>query len=167
MTKVAKYVYSIAIIAGLLLGTGGGYYMMFTASRDWRETMRTIAPEQLSDYAYAQYLRADGEHGKRALEELAALLEDAQRLRPRNLDNWSRAYGNCAADLGVTYTRLAILAEDAHDQGASDAYVAKAVVWYSVSGRKQRPADELKATVKELDAKLRVSKTLASGRSGG
>jgi hypothetical protein len=94
------------------------------------------------------------------MEELVALLEEVQRLQPKDRDEWSRAFGNYQADLAFAYTRLSILADGANDKAASDAYMRKAVVSYSASGRKQHlTAAELRAMVKELDRRLAAART--------
>lgn len=160
MTRAARCVYSVAVIAGLLLGGGIGYFMMFTVLHKSREMYRTIAPVQFAEYAYVQYSRADAEYGKKATEELVALLEEVQRLQPKDSDEWSRAFGNYQADLGFAYTRLSILADGANDKAASEGYMLRAVEYYSASGRKQHlTAAELKAMVKELDRRLAAART--------
>ena len=160
MTRAAKYVYSVAVIAGLLLGAGTGYFITFTALSSWKDARRTISPVEFGHFAYAQYTRADTEQAGRALARHAELLEGIQALESKNPNEWSRAFGAREADLGLTYTRLSILADRANDNAASDAYMLKAVVWYSASGRKQQlTAAELKAMVKELDRRLAASRS--------
>jgi hypothetical protein len=96
----------------------------------------------LQDFSREQYGHADTERAREALLNYASVLEGIEKA------NGGKTLKH---ELGLTYTRLALLEEDAHNPEQSDAFMAKARNWYLADGGRNLSESEMKAILKRFD----------------
>jgi hypothetical protein len=152
MTRAAKITYLTALLIGLSVGTSLGFLTSTENLASYYNVRRMAAPEVLRDFSYIQYRRADLGHARTALLTFANFLEEMETLHREKRQE---------LDLAATYTRLALLADAAHNQEESHTYMAKTRYWYAKGGRAEVSDSEMKAAVQRMDTRmdeLRITK---------
>jgi hypothetical protein len=145
MTPAAKATYFAALAIGLLIGAIRAFRATNIRIERNQNFRQRAAPFVLDDFSYMQYRHADTEHGIAALQTYAAFLEEMENQSP----NKSQKY-----ELASTYTRLALLEDDARNPDQSGAYMTKAWSWYTAAGGQAHSEAELKAGRKALDERV-------------
>ncbi len=145
MTRAAKIVYLGAILIGICIGSTLGYRRGIVAFQALNDFERLAATSTLGDFSYLQYRHADAEHGRRALLMYTDLLQELEQIKPDKTNK---------IDLGLAYTRLALLEDTVHNPQQSQGYIAKARYWYKTASGKDYSDDQLKSMVDTLDQRL-------------
>lgn len=141
MTRAARMVYSIALVAGLAAGLYIGFQ---TAERqallsdDFHILPATVA---FSEFSFLQYRHAESVHAKAALVSYADFLQTLQRCFPSF---------DVKKDLVFVYTRLAILADEGHDEVESKQWMEK-VHALNAKPMGNRSDAEIKSVLKRFD----------------
>ena len=142
MTPAAKAIYIAALFVGLSAGSFGGFYTATQAFKQLNDDRRFMAPIVLRDYGYVQYVHADQEHARAALQTAAALLGAMEMQRPEKTQR---------LDLAVTYSRLAVIEDRANNQNQSHEYMTKARSWYAAFGWRVYSEAEIRTMLKTFD----------------
>jgi hypothetical protein len=142
MTAAAKFTYITALIAGLCLGLPWGFRTANFALDIGNDVQRIGAVEEFRDFSYRQYKHADSEHAKEALLMYVKFLEEMRRFRPESMQQ---------RELGITYTRLALLEDAGNNPERSRAYMEKVNYWYRTGGGRDYSESEMKTRLKEFD----------------
>jgi hypothetical protein len=155
MTLAARITYIAALFIGLSVELLFGY----RSSTDFLKTsgdMRfTTAPWALRDFSQEQYGHADFEHARLALLSYADLLEEIEKAKP------DKTHEN---ELSITYTRLALLEDDARNLQQSQEFMTKARSWYVPSGGRNLSDSEMKAALMKFDDRFGLSRTRVGAR---
>lgn len=146
MTHAAKIVYLAAMLIGLAIGSTFGYQRGVFAFQALNDFEGFAATSTLGNFSYLQYRHADAEHARQALLMYTELLQEMERVKPDKMNK---------IDLGLAYTRLALLEDTAHNPPQSEAYMAKGRYWYKSGSGRDCSDDQLKSTVEMLDQRLR------------
>lgn len=145
MTPAARLVYGLALVIGLSFGALFGFWWDAGRLKSYYSAIRVTAPTELDGFSFMQYRHADAEHARSALLTFAGFLEKLEALSPDK---------GQSLRLATTYTRLAVLEDEANNPQASRDYMAKAQYWYTAGGGQNRSDSEMKAAVKAWDERL-------------
>jgi hypothetical protein len=143
MTSVAKITYLSALLIGLSVGLLLGYRSRLSDLESYNEARLITAPFALRDFSQLQYMHADSEHAKAALLTYANVLEAMEKAKVAKEQK---------LELSLTYTRLAVLEDNARNSEQSDAFMTKARYWYSAYGGRDLSQSEMKALLTRFDA---------------
>jgi hypothetical protein len=144
MTPAAKLTYLSALLIGLLVGLVLGYRDRLNILESYGEARLITAPATLRDFSQLQYMRADSEHAKVALLTYASVLETLEK---------ATAEKEPKLELSLTYTRLALLEDNASNTEQSHAFMTKARNWYLAYGGRDRSESEMKAALMRFDGR--------------
>jgi hypothetical protein len=142
MTPAAKVTYLSALLIGLGVGLLLGYRDTMDSLKLLGEMRLEIPPLALQDFSREQYTHADTERGREALLNYASVLEGIEK---------AKGGKSLKLELGLTYTRLALLEEDAGNPEQSDTFMTKARNWYLADGDRDLSETEMKAILKRFD----------------
>ena len=153
MTKAAKIVYLVALAIGLAAGSAAGFLSTMNRLRFSDKATRDIAPRLLYDFSLIQYQHADAGHARDAAQLAVNFLTELEDLQPA---------GEQEIELAASYTRLAILADQAGDPERSRVLLSEAGRYFKSASGRDYSADEMKAWLKALDdLRTTVSRRLA------
>jgi hypothetical protein len=106
------------------------------------DAQRTIAQHELEDFSGIQYRHADYDHAKAALLMYKNFLEQMERAKSERI---------LKQKLSITFTRLALLEDRAHNPERSQAYMNEAKLWCQPEGRYECSQNEMKKMTEEFD----------------
>jgi hypothetical protein len=145
MTRAAKVTYFVALLMGLLAGGLVGFQSASLALQSHEDISRITAPFIFGDFSYLQFKHADPKHAEAAVQMFVSFLQEMEKLAPSRRQK---------VDLALAYTRLALLADAAHNPDQSHTYMANALYWYKAGPGHEYSESEMKAALKTSDEHL-------------
>lgn len=142
MTKAAKIVYLVALAIGLAAGSVAGLLTTMSRLRLSDEATRNIAPRMLYDFSLVQYQYADAAHARDAAQFAVSFLKELEDVQPAREQE---------IELAASYTRLAILTDQAGDSEQSHALLSDARRYFKSAGGREYSDAQMKAWLKALD----------------
>lgn len=133
------------MLIGLSIGSILGYQRGVFAFQALSDIEWLAAPSTLANFSYLQYRHADAEHARQALLMYTDLLQEMEKVKPDKTNK---------IDLSLSYVRLALLEDTAHNPQQSQSYMAKARYWYESGSGRFYSDDQLKSIVEVLDQRL-------------
>jgi hypothetical protein len=120
MTRAARFVYTIAILIGLLLGSFWGFRETTVRLGAVRSAQEYIVQRELEDFSGLQYKNADPDHARAALLMYVNFFEQLEKANPGTISKLT---------LSTAFMRLALLEEKAHNAEQSQGYMGQATSW--------------------------------------